>query len=415
MINDRRITPAEISYNLRHLKQLTLEVTNSCNLECDYCAYRDLYYNDNPKRERFLRHKDVSLLFDFLAGLWTKTNSRSQLTFISFYGGEPLLNMPFIEDTVNYFKSLNATAHRFRFSVTTNAIFLNKSIEYFVKNDFHILVSMDGDDRGQSYRRMKSGDNSFNKVYSNLQGIKTEYPHYFKDNISFNAVVHNKNDDAGIIDFFTKEFGKVPRLSEISQVGVRPEMADRFSMIHRNVQIDDLLDREDLIDRTALILNDPRVKETLRYIHYCSGNAFNSTSDLLINHDMCHVTPTGTCSPFSKKLYVSVYGQILPCEKVSHKYELGRVSEKELILDLNEIANKTNFLFDKVQIQCELCARKSICKQCIYHINSISDDKPCCGSYMDEHHYSLYLAWILSVLKEHRDIYQLLMSSVTIQ
>ena len=205
----------------------------------------------------------------------------------------------------------------------------------------------------------------------------------------------------------------MPRLSEMSTVGVRDDMATRFSKMHRRVMIDNLLDKKDVTDRVSLILNDSRVKDALLYLHKCSGNVFDSCSDLLKNRKECHVTPTGTCSPFSKKMFITVDGMILPCEKISHDFTVGEVSVSGLSLDPVEISSRTNRLFDKVQAQCSLCARKETCRQCMYNIKSIRDSKTVCGSFMNQDNYSQYQAEMLSVMKLHPDIYQLLMTTAT--
>lgn len=113
MINDRRITAEEVIRNIAYLNQLTLEVTNACNLACEYCAYRDLYVNNNPKKDMYMTLDKVRPLFDYLSDLWSKEGIVEHLTYISFYGGEPLLNMPFIKDSVNYFNN----TRRFRVSI----------------------------------------------------------------------------------------------------------------------------------------------------------------------------------------------------------------------------------------------------------------------------------------------------------
>ena len=35
--------------------------------------------------------------------------------------------------------------------------------------------------------------------------------------------------------------------------------------------------------------------------------------------------PTGTCIPFSRKLFVTVNGKILPCERIGHNNFLGSI------------------------------------------------------------------------------------------
>nr|WP_222704539.1 4Fe-4S cluster-binding domain-containing protein [Parabacteroides bouchesdurhonensis] len=57
---------------------------------------------------------------------------------ISFYGGEPLLNISFIKKVVEYIEKLHICA--FKFSMTTNSILLDKYIWLFL-NILTITVS----------------------------------------------------------------------------------------------------------------------------------------------------------------------------------------------------------------------------------------------------------------------------------
>ena len=40
----QKINPTEIFENLLNLKQITFEVTDACNLKCNYCGYGDMYF-----------------------------------------------------------------------------------------------------------------------------------------------------------------------------------------------------------------------------------------------------------------------------------------------------------------------------------------------------------------------------------
>lgn len=69
---------------------------------------------------------------------------------------------------------------------------------------------------------------------------------------------------------------------------------------------------------------------------------YKSYEDMLSQDSNKKELPTGTCFPFSKKTFFTADGKILPCEKISHKYVLGYVTEKEILLDANIIADTCN-------------------------------------------------------------------------
>ena len=48
--------------------------------------------------------------------------------------------------------------------MTTNAMLLDRYLDYLVEKGFHLLVSLDGDKDGDSYRVDKSGNSSVERV-----------------------------------------------------------------------------------------------------------------------------------------------------------------------------------------------------------------------------------------------------------
>ena len=166
ILNDRRITRDEVLSSLVNLRQLTFEVTDACNLQCKYCGYGDLYFGYDKRETKFLAFEQGRILLDYLVSLWRTcpAHSAAPRTYLSFYGGEPLMNMDFITRMVDYVEKLDV--HRnFNFSMTTNAMLLDRYTDYLVEKRFHLLISLDGDKYGQSYRVTHDGKNSFDRVY----------------------------------------------------------------------------------------------------------------------------------------------------------------------------------------------------------------------------------------------------------
>ena len=92
---EKYISADDIRYQLANLKQLTFEVTDACNLRCKYCAYGE-FYNDYDRREnKTLSLSAATRLIDYLNAYWNSewNMSQNRNVYISFYGGEPLLNM----------------------------------------------------------------------------------------------------------------------------------------------------------------------------------------------------------------------------------------------------------------------------------------------------------------------------------
>ena len=87
--------------------------------------------------------------------------------WISYYGGEPLLNLTLIHEVVSFLKSYDHN-RIINFSITTNGSLINANIlDFFEKNRFTITLSFDG--FAQNIQRKKG---SFISTMSLINKIK---------------------------------------------------------------------------------------------------------------------------------------------------------------------------------------------------------------------------------------------------
>lgn len=112
---------------------------------------------------------------------------------ISFYGGEPLIAIDLIKEIILYIESLNIKSLSFSYYMTTNSYLLDKYMSFLVEKQFHLLLSLDGNKVSNSYRVTKRNNSSFEKVYENICLLNKKYPEFFKTNVEFNSVLHNRN------------------------------------------------------------------------------------------------------------------------------------------------------------------------------------------------------------------------------
>lgn len=127
------------AYLKNNLTQLILQVTQNCNLRCDYCIYSGGYYtrtHSNKKMNFELAKSGIDYLI--------KHSRNSQKLFLGFYGGEPLLEFNLIKKCIEYIEQ-EGEGKKFDYVITTNATLINDEIlEFFVKNDFKVTISLDG-------------------------------------------------------------------------------------------------------------------------------------------------------------------------------------------------------------------------------------------------------------------------------
>lgn len=410
------LNPKVIKSTVANTKQITFEVTDRCNLKCEYCGYGK-FYGDYDKREN--KNLDVETaknLLNYFQKLWNSNFNKSQGNniYISFYGGEPLLNFKFIEEIVNFVKKLDVKHNRFTFSMTTNGVLIEKYMDFLVENKFNLLISLDGNSKNNSYRVFKSGKSSYRTVLENILALKNKYPDYFKEKINFNSVLHNKNSVSEIYHYFKENFDKVPRIGELNTSGIRDSKKEEFRKTYSNVY-ESLKQAEDYscIEKDMFV-NLPNIRSILIFLHKYSGYAFNSYNDLIFYNKNQSRTPTGTCLPFSKKVFVTVNGKILPCERIGQQYALGYANKDYINLDFERIAKKYNRYFDKMRKQCNLCYNSDICQQCIFNLK-IEDENPKCNGFMGYEDFSKYLSSNISYLEKNPEVYAKIMNEVVIE
>ncbi len=413
----RRISSLDIEYNLINLKQLVFEVTDACNLRCKYCGYADLYEGYDSRENLKLPFHKAKLIIDYLYGYWVKSYCAEVTDPISigFYGGEPLLNVPFIQKVIEYMESLAPVGKKFHYSMTTNAMLLDKYMDFLVEKEFRLLISLDGDEEGQSYRVDAKGTNSFDRVYANIKLLRSRYPDYFKRFVRFNSVLHNRNGVESIYRFIKDEFGKEPSISPLNNSGIRKDKVEEFYRTYQNMaeSIQKAANCEAL--KNELFIKGPEAGLLLDYIHSHTGNVFYSYNDLLLGKEHLSFPPSGTCSPFSKKMFITVKGRILQCERINHEFALGQITDEQVQLDLEQVAKQHNDYIFRYINQCETCAMNQSCAQCVYQIDDIHDSKSKCRSYCSLKQYKKHTEYCMNYLDKHPELYNRILKEVVVR
>jgi uncharacterized protein len=406
-----------IKHLLANLKQLTFEVTDACNLRCKYCGYGEFYGDYDKREDKMISIKAALKLIDYLVDYWNSNRNVSvnRNVFVSFYGGEPLLNMTFIITIIDYIEKLDCPHRNFTFSMTTNAILLSRYMDYLVEHQVHLLISLDGNEYNTSYRVDKSGHPAFPKIIKNVDALREKYPDYFEQKVNFNAVLHNRNSVEEIVRFIKDKYDKVPSIGELNNMGVLPEMAKTFTHAYRNIN-ESLYQSENYEEvEQELFLSSSNYQSLTRFIHQYSGFVYRDYTDLLFDASKKRI-PTGTCLPFGKKMFVTVNGKLLPCERIGHQFALGKVSEAGVNLDLQEIADKYNGYYAKVEKHCKCgkCHNAKACIQCVFNLNDL-DNNPICYGFMNKQAYDNYVADQMNFLRKHPEDYYRIMEEVIVE
>ncbi len=401
--------------NLIHLKHIVFEVTEKCNLNCKYCALSDLYKTYDVRKNRDLPFHKAKLMIDHLIDLWIDNHQQDTVfpVAVGFYGGEPLMNVPLIRKIIEYLEQSKITCRKFHYSMTTNAMLLNQHMDFLAEKDFALTISLDGDEKAQSYRMNHSGKNSFNQVFRNVKLLQDKYPDYFNKSVGFISILHNRNDVEPIYHFFETNFNKEPKISTLSDSGINEDKKEVFQKMFQNKSMSIRKSKrcEEILSKH--FLESPNGYKLSKYLYNLSGNIFYNYNELILSKLNNDILYTGTCLPFAKKLFVAVNGKILPCERIDHDFALGFVHDDFVELDYQHVADRHNYYLSKCTHQCISCGHNKLCPQCIYQIDDIRNESLDCKDYCTEDDAEKEKYFIFDYLCRHPEYYEKVLNEIT--
>jgi uncharacterized protein len=407
------VTKETVLYHLQHLRQLVFEVTDLCNLNCKYCGLSQLYEGHGERNGRNLSFKKARLIIDYLLSIRDQSPDVNYPLVFSFYGGEPLLNMKLIKQIINYLDNLYFS--KVTFGMTTNAMLLDKHMDFLVEKKFQLVISLDGNEAGQSYRVDHAGKNSFQRVFRNIKSLQEKYPDYFQNFVLFNSVLHNRNNVESTYCFIKGHFDKIPLIASLNAIGVREDKIQEFKRMYQNPHESILQSGNCEALEAEMFVHTPRILNLTHYIFRHSGNTFSDFNDLIFDTSGMSSKQTGTCSPFAKKMFVTVNGKILQCERISHHFALGEILDDRVELNIDNIVSKQNQYLSKCSEQCNRCYLKEECPQCVYNIADISKEQPNCANFCSKDKYERDKEMTTDYLREHPQYYEKILKEVTVK
>lgn len=205
-----KLSEEEVESSLANCDDVAFELTQQCNLNYKYCTYNDNFDWFEERRLKKLEFINAKKIIDYILNLSESNLNQSfkKEIHFSFYGGEPLLEFTLIEKIVNYIKIKKLKRTKTAFTMTTNGTLLSKHINFFVENNFNLLISIDGNEIHSTYRVYSNGKPSYSSVMKNILYLRGQYPKYFETNVDFNSVLTNRSNSHEIRQFFKNTFNK---------------------------------------------------------------------------------------------------------------------------------------------------------------------------------------------------------------
>ena len=153
------------------LQTIVLNVTNQCNLSCQYCYEFGEDKVATPEgKPKFMAWETAKSSVDYL---FAESQGRKSV-HITFFGGETLMNFPLLKQVVAYARSrAEELKVNIDFSLTTNATLLSPTIiEYLAENAIGVTVSMDGPKEMQDkFRVFSNGRGSYDIIKPKVQNL----------------------------------------------------------------------------------------------------------------------------------------------------------------------------------------------------------------------------------------------------
>jgi len=315
-ISEHPATSLLTFYLKNRLCQLILQVTQNCNLRCSYCTYSGLYKTRTHSSDS-MSVEVAEKAIDF----FIKRAKDSKTVTISFYGGEPLLNMCLIKHCVSYIES-RYYGKKIDYAITTNGTLLDEnSIPYLAEKRFHLLISIDGPKEiHDKHRRFAdSGNGTYSIIMDNVARIKRHYPDYYQANVRFNTVFDTENDFSCVNDYITGDEILGADKFSVNYVtdnytNQKMEVNEEFTSGRDYEYFKFLLAKLGVIsmDKASPLLASKFAGIFLR----CFQNV--QIEQNCIPRKFHH---SGPCIPGAIRLFVDTKGRFFPCERVSELSE----------------------------------------------------------------------------------------------
>jgi len=300
---------------------LTLCVTERCNLRCKYCSHSGTYYYERKHSRRSMSWEVAKKAIDYMH---THCQLRERAS-ISFYGGEPLLNFNLVRKSVEYVKKFTNWPPML-FHIDSNGTLLRTEeiMKFLIDNDVLLQVSLDGPlGEHDRYRVFKNGKGSFSLITKNLQKLREMNKDYYEKRVVFMTTHSPPYNLLGVYKFFASDelvAKNDPLLNYVS-----PYDTDFFKIFMEQVKKSQLNEhrkilRDQYIDLRASSAN----------VHQYLSGLFD---DQLIRIHRRAPEPLGTdfppngiCVPGLRRLFVDVDGNFYPCERVGRAFCIGNVN-----------------------------------------------------------------------------------------
>ncbi len=145
-------------------------ICGRCNLDCVYCYYKDKHHSLYPDQFPMMSYETLERSISEYLSI------KDKVAEFSWQGGEPLLaGKDFFYKVVEYQSQYGKSGCIIGNAIQTNGVLLDDEwCRFFREYRFLVGISIDGPEKIHNYyRKGKNGEESFRKVYSGLNLLKS--------------------------------------------------------------------------------------------------------------------------------------------------------------------------------------------------------------------------------------------------
>lgn len=381
------------------LQQITLELTESCNLACRYCIYGEENIDFRKFSNKVMNWEVARAAIDYAL-----SHSDKKLA-VTFYGGEPLLHYNLLKQSVEYVLK-NKEEKECIFSMTTNLTLITNEMACYLAQvpEFSVVCSLDGNERMHNKNRVfKNGSGSYDRAIKGLKNLVEAYGDRAENNISLSMVMDTPvNDETmGITQEFFEQLSWLPEkiVKRISYI--RPSSDKEMAALSQNSDevytepIGDWSLNRQLDESADRAFTDDFLERMLLSIH----------NRILTKEPVQKYQLNGCCYPGSRRLYVSANGDFYICERIGKAPILGNVFEG---VNKTVVLEEYHERYVKNSIpHCAECWAVNLCEMCFmecYDEAGFNKDKKNMACVRMKHTIERNLKAYFSLLEEKPEI-----------
>lgn len=318
------------------VKALCLHICHDCNLSCKYCFAGKGKYKGKSEYMSFAVAKKA---VDFLI----ENSGNRKILEMDFFGGEPLMNLDVVKNTVDYAKQRGKECGKtFLFTLTTNGVLLNDETAKYLNDEMeNVVLSVDGRrEVHDGVRKTVNGKGSYDVIIDNIKNfVKMRGDkHYYVRGTFTNKNLDFANDVIALADM------------GLTEISLEPVVLDESDELYIGK------------DKLPAIKEEYRrlCKEYLRRMKNGEKlfNFFHFNIDL--EGGVCLKKRISACGAGNEYFSVTPSGDIFPCHQFASRpeYKMGNVFDGKLDDKIRSVFRDAN-LFTKEK--CKDCFAKYHC------------------------------------------------------